>query len=86
MDSKIQMDKLFAPSTVAVIGASGREDSIGYNLVKNIVDGGFEGEVYPINPKYETVFDKKCYKSISQLPCVPDLTLLRLAAGTWNWT
>ncbi len=86
MDFKTQMDKLFAPSTVAVIGASGREGSIGYILVKNIVDGGFEGEVYPINPKYETVFDKKCYKSISQLPCVPDLTLLAVPAEVSNDT
>ncbi len=86
MDTVTQMEKLFAPTSVAIIGASGREGSIGYSLVANLLSGGFKGEVFPINPRYDSVYDKKCYDSIKDLPIVPDLTLLAVPADVSNDT
>ncbi len=86
METITQMEKMFAPTSVAIIGASGREGSIGYSLVMNLVSGGFKGDVFPINPRYDSVYDLKCYDSITNLPIVPDLTLLAVPANVSNDT
>ncbi|MCK5038269.1 MAG: acetate--CoA ligase family protein [Thermoplasmata archaeon] len=86
MDTITQMEKMFAPRSVAIIGASDRDGSIGHSLVKNLVNGGFEGDVFPINPRYPEVFGKKCYGSIKDIPIVPDLTLLAVPAEVSNAT
>ncbi|HPP47826.1 MAG TPA: CoA-binding protein, partial [Accumulibacter sp.] len=46
---------LFEPKSVAVIGASERESSVGSVLFKNILDSGFKGRLYPINPAHDTI-------------------------------
>ena len=45
------LDSIFRPSSVAVVGASGREGTIGFALMKNMTDGGYKGPIIPINPK-----------------------------------
>jgi predicted CoA-binding protein len=46
-----QLDAILKPKSVAVIGASTSPDKIGYEILKNILDSGFKGSVYPINPR-----------------------------------
>ncbi|MGD9201418.1 MAG: acetate--CoA ligase family protein [Chitinispirillia bacterium] len=58
------LDKLFYPKTVAVIGASSKELSIGNRIVKNLIDYGYKGEIYPVNPKADYICDRKAYPSI----------------------
>ncbi|UCH23467.1 MAG: acetate--CoA ligase family protein [Deltaproteobacteria bacterium] len=62
------LDSLFRPQKVAVIGASTKELSIGNRVIKNLIDFGFKGEVYPINPKADEVRGLKAYKSILDCP------------------
>ena len=62
------LDALFRPKKVAVIGASTKELSIGNRVLKNLVDFGFKGEIYPINPKADEVRGIKAYKSIMDCP------------------
>ena len=62
------LDSLFRPQKVAVIGASTKELSIGNRVIKNLIDFGFKGEVYPINPKADEVRGIKAYKSILDCP------------------
>ena len=62
------LDSLFRPRKVAVIGASTKELSIGNRVIKNLVDFGFKGEIYPINPKADEVRGIKAYKSILDCP------------------
>ncbi|QDU56757.1 bifunctional acetate--CoA ligase family protein/GNAT family N-acetyltransferase [Aeoliella mucimassa] len=76
------IDKIFNPKSVAVIGASHKPDSIGHTVVKNMVDVGFEGELYPINPKHESICDRQCYKNVGSLPTTPDLAVICTPAAT----
>ncbi|MFC1876891.1 CoA-binding protein, partial [Thermodesulfobacteriota bacterium] len=58
------LDTLFRPKSVAVIGASTKEMSIGNRVIRNLVDFGFKGPIFPINPKADEVRGIKAYKSI----------------------
>ncbi len=66
----------FLPRSVALIGASDREGSVGRVVLRNVIDGGFEGAVYPVNPKYEAVFGLACYARVADIPDVPDLAVI----------
>ncbi len=62
------LDALFRPKKVAVIGASSKELSIGNRVIKNLIDFGFKGTIYPINPKADEIRGIKAYKSITDCP------------------
>ena len=64
------------PKSVAVIGASLREGSVGRVVIDNIVNGGFEGEVWPVNPKYGEVAGRRCFSRVKDIPAVPDLAVI----------
>src|SRR3954467_11463298 len=74
------MNRMFKPKAIAVIGASESEGKIGNSVMKNLVNGGFEGEIYPINPKAETILGKKAYNDIKDLPDGGDLAVFALPA------
>ncbi len=59
---------LLYPESIAVVGASSNPQKVGHAVLKNILDGGFEGPVYPINPKSETILNTKCYSSLTDVP------------------
>jgi acetyltransferase len=73
---------LFNARSVAVFGASEREDSVAGTLFRNLRSAGYRGEVYPVNPKHETVFGERCYPSANELPAVPQLALIATPAPT----
>src|SRR5829696_5008737 len=62
--------------SVAVVGAGPKVDSAGYHMVKQLLVGGFSGEVAAVNPKYDEVEGIACYPSLREVPFVPDLVLL----------
>lgn len=64
------------PRSVAVIGASAREGSVGGVVLRNIVDGGFEGDIWPVNPKYREVAGLTCHAGVADLPGAPDLAVI----------
>jgi acetyl coenzyme A synthetase (ADP forming)-like protein len=68
----------FAPKTVAVVGASTRRGSIGGELFRNILDAGFEGIAYPVNPKAASVAGVRAYPSIADVPDPVDLAVFCL--------
>ena len=70
-----RLDPLLRPRSVAVIGASGRSDSLGEWSLTNLCKGGFGGNIYPVNPRYEELQGRKCYPSLEDLPEVPDLVI-----------
>jgi len=73
---------LFNASSVAVFGASEREDSVAGTLFRNLRHAGYSGAVYPVNPKHATVFGERCYASASELPVAPELALIATPAST----
>ncbi|MGD8645607.1 MAG: acetate--CoA ligase family protein [Desulfobacterales bacterium] len=62
------LESLFRPKSVAVIGASSKELSIGNRVIKNLIDFGFKGGIYPINPKADQIRGLKAYPSIMECP------------------
>ncbi len=67
---------LVAPRSMAVVGASGDVNKWGGSAVRSIIDGGYTGTVYPVNPKGGEFFGLKAYPSLEELPEAPDLALL----------
>ena len=77
------LDLLMKPSSIALIGASLNEGSYGYHLLKMLVDGGYKGKIFPINPKYVQLSNKlKFYENISSLPEIPDQTVIALRSNS----
>lgn len=70
------LDQLLAPTSVALIGASPQTGSVGFTVARNLIDGGFKGEVYFVNPKYAEVNGHTCYASVAALPKPPALAII----------
>jgi len=66
------------PETVAIVGASRNPRSFGYRIVKNLLDLGFKGKIYPINPKAEEIAEVKAYRSLADLPGSVELVVIAL--------
>ncbi|MCM8830245.1 MAG: acetate--CoA ligase [Candidatus Omnitrophica bacterium] len=75
------LKRFFTPESVAVIGASKHPDKLGFKILKNVVDGGYKGKVYPVNPSAEgDILNLKSYKSISEVPTPPELAIIVIPA------
>jgi acetate---CoA ligase (ADP-forming) len=70
------LDPIFQPSSVAVVGASRRRDSIGWNIVHNLFRFGFSGKVFPVNPRAEVLHSVKCYPAVTAIPDPVDLAIV----------
>lgn len=70
------LNKIFHPQRVAVIGASDTPTSVGYTVLRNLVGSGFPGVVYPVNSKRESVQGIHAYKDVPSLPHAPDLAVI----------
>ncbi|NLS13384.1 bifunctional acetate--CoA ligase family protein/GNAT family N-acetyltransferase [Vibrio sp. SM6] len=71
-----RLHSLFKPEAIAIIGASQRHYSAGHIVIQNLLQGGFEGAIMPVTPKYTTVCGVLAYPTIAQLPLVPDIAIL----------
>jgi acetyltransferase len=80
MSRRTSLECLFVPKSVAVIGATDREGSVGKTVVTNLRNGAYKGKVFTINPKRVTLLGLPCYKNISSLPEKPDLAVIILPA------
>jgi acetyltransferase len=76
------LDKIFHPRRVAVVGASDQPRKVGYILLHNLIGHGYEGVVYPVNTKREAVQGIAAYQSLAALPHVPDLAVICTPAAT----
>ncbi|MFX1452155.1 MAG: acetate--CoA ligase family protein [Promethearchaeota archaeon] len=64
---RVDIDSIFNPKSVAIIGASRQENRNGYHVLKNIIDTGFTGKIYPINPKADEILGIKVYKHLKEI-------------------
>ncbi|MDR6265841.1 CoA-binding protein [Roseobacter sp. N2S] len=74
------LDRLFTPQAVAVLGASANPEAIGGQPVAHLQNQGFSGAIYPINPKYSEVAGLPCYGSLADTPTVPDVVIVAIPA------
>jgi acetyltransferase len=70
------LDKIFRPKRVALIGASNDPTQTGYTVLRNMLEGGFKGTLYPVNPECESVQGIHTYCNLAALPAVPDLVVI----------
>ncbi len=74
------MNRIMQPDAVAVIGASSEDGKIGNSVMKNLINGGYKGNIYPINPKADEILGKKCYKSVKDIPGPVDIAVFAIPA------
>lgn len=76
------LDVFFRPRSVALIGASTRPNAIGHVIAQNLMAGGFEGPVMPVNPSHSAVGGVLCYPDVARLPVTADLAVICTPPGT----
>jgi acetyl coenzyme A synthetase (ADP forming)-like protein len=74
------MRRVMKPKAIAVVGASAEAGKIGNSVMKNLINGGYEGEIYPINPKADEIMGRKAYKSVSDIPGTVDVAVFTIPA------
>jgi acetyltransferase len=74
--------QLFAPRSVALVGASERPGSVGATMLDNLLAGGFKGAIYPVNPKYDRLAGLQVWHDVARLPQAPDLAVICTPAPT----
>jgi acetyl coenzyme A synthetase (ADP forming)-like protein len=75
-----QMNRIMKPDAVAVIGASAENGKIGNSVMKNLINGGYQGAIYPIHPSATEILGKKAYKSVKDVPGVIDVAVFAIPA------
>ena len=75
-----KMTRIMKPKGVAVIGASAEDGKIGNSVMKNLINGGYQGEIYPIHPKADSIMGKKAYKSVKDVPANIDVAVFAIPA------
>lgn len=78
----LPLDHFFVPKSVALIGAKDDEGSVGRTMLANLAAGGFEGKIYPVNPKRDEVLGFPCYKTVADIPDKVDLAVIITPAAT----
>ena len=74
------MRRIMQPDAVAVIGASAEEGKIGNSVMKNLIDGGYEGALHPIHPKADVILDHRCHASVVDVPGDIDIAIFCIPA------
>jgi len=75
------LEGFFEPRSVAVIGASRSPGKVGYHVVRNLLEGGYAGQIYPVNPKAEQILGLRCYPAVPAVEDEVDLAVIVLPAG-----
>lgn len=70
------MRELFEPTSVAVVGAARETNKVGHVIVKNLIEDGFQGPIYPVNPKADEILGLKCYKDLVSIPGKIELVIV----------
>jgi acetyl coenzyme A synthetase (ADP forming)-like protein len=74
------MNRIMKPKTLAVIGASAEDGKIGNSVMKNLINGGYKGTIYPIHPKATEIMGRKAYKSVKDVPGPIDVAVFAIPA------
>ena len=75
-----KLDFIFQPKTVALVGASEAEGSVGRTIMQNLISSPFGGEVFPVNPKRDSVLGVQAYKNLTEIPTKIDLVVIVIPA------
>ncbi len=78
----LNLDKIFSPKSIAAVGASDEEGTVGYSLMRNLIDMKFEGKIFPVNIRKQEVLGFKAYASVEHIPEPVDLAVIATPART----
>jgi len=81
--STYRLDKVFAPQSIALVGASAREGSLGRVVLTNLRRGGFKGRLACVNPRYGDIDGEPCHRDLAALDFIPDLVVIAAPARRW---
>ncbi|OUR75547.1 acetyl-CoA synthetase [Marinomonas sp. 42_23_T18] len=76
------LNKVLSPDTIAIVGASNDPTKRGYKAMMGLIDGGYEGDIYPINPKANKILGCKAYATLALIPLNVDMALICTPAKT----
>ncbi len=74
------LEKFFNPKSVAIVGASRQAGKVGYEILKSMLDAGFAGKIFPVNPQADSIEELKCYPDLRSIGEVPDLVVIVVPA------
>jgi len=74
------LEKFLNPRSVAIVGASRQKTKVGYEILSNMIAGGYEGKIFPINPNADQIEGLRCYPDLKSIPEVPDLVIIIVPA------
>jgi acetyl coenzyme A synthetase (ADP forming)-like protein len=77
----MSLKSFFGPKSVAIIGASRQKGKVGYEILTNLVAGGFPGKIFPINPKADEIDGLKCYPDLASIGQTPELVIIIVPAA-----
>ena len=70
----------FSPKSIAIVGASRSPKKVGSVILKNLIESGYKGKIYPVNPEAKLIQKIKCFKDLADLPETPDLVIICIPA------
>ena len=73
------LHRLLNPQSIAIVGTSERSDSLGASTQRQLLDSGYRGDIFAVNPKYQSLFGQTCYPDLDSLPAVPDLVVYAIS-------
>src|SRR5512135_2245964 len=76
----MSLQSFFNPKSVAIIGASRQKGKVGYEILTNLVAGGYKGKIYPVNNKTDEIEGLKCYPDLASIGETPDLVIIIVPA------
>ena len=79
---KKDLKALFEPKVIAVVGASRRTEAVGYAILKNLLQTGYKGKIYPVNPKASDILGVKCIPTVAEIPEAIDLAVFIIPSAS----
>ncbi len=77
----MELKGFFEAKTIAVVGVSSSPEKVGHVIFKNLLDSGYNGKIFPVNPKYKTVINRTCYESVLAIDDKVDLAVIAVPAS-----
>ncbi|MDH4203473.1 MAG: acetate--CoA ligase family protein [Phycisphaerae bacterium] len=76
----MSLEKFFNPESIAIVGASGKEGKVGYEILTNLIDAEYSGKIFPVNNKASAIKGLKCYPDLESIGQTPDLVIIVIPA------
>ena len=76
----MSLESFFNPKSVAIVGASSTKGKVGYEILKSMIDAGYEGKIFPVNPKAQPIEGLECYPNLKSIGQKPDLVIIIVPA------